>query len=148
MVPLHSGPSDRPSLIDTEQVFGALAHESRRQILILLGQRGGELPSGYLASRLPHSWPTTSRHLKVLEDAGLVDVRREGRGSNYRLNRPHLVGIVTGWLGYMAEVDPEQRWTSSGPKSIEGLAERDAGSSPSSGRDHVQQSNATQKESQ
>ena len=50
-----------PSLEDVDRVFLALAHEARRQMLILLGQCGGELPSGYLAARFPHSWPTTRR---------------------------------------------------------------------------------------
>jgi DNA-binding transcriptional ArsR family regulator len=106
-----------PSLEEVDRVFQALAHEARRQMLILLGQCGGELPSGYLASRFQHSWPTTSRHLKVLEEAGLVDVRRERRGSNYRLNRERLGQVVTGWLRYLEPADPGQRWSPSGPRS-------------------------------
>jgi DNA-binding transcriptional ArsR family regulator len=109
---------------EVDRVFLALAHEARRQMLILLGHSGGELPSGYLASRFPHSWPTTSRHLKVLEEAGLVEVRREGRGSNYRLNREHLDRVVAGWLQYLEPVGPGQRWSSSGPRSTAELARR------------------------
>jgi DNA-binding transcriptional ArsR family regulator len=109
---------------EVDRVFLALAHEARRQMLILLGRSGGELPSGYLAARFPHSWPTTSRHLKVLEEAGLVEVRREGRGSNYRLNREHLDRVVAGWLQYLEPVGPEQRWSSSGPRSTAELARR------------------------
>ena len=105
-------------------MFLALAHEARRQVLLLLGQRGGELPSGYLAARFQHSWPTTSRHLKVLEEAGLVEVRRHGRSSNYRLNRARLEHVVGGWMGHLEPVGPEQRWSSSGPKSTAALAER------------------------
>jgi DNA-binding transcriptional ArsR family regulator len=106
-------------------VFQALAHEARRQMLLLLGQCGGELPSGYLAARFPHSWPTTSRHLKVLEEAGLVEVRRQRRGSNYRLNRQRLESVVGGWLRYLEPVDPKQHWTAKGPRSTAALA-RDA----------------------
>lgn len=105
-------------------MFLALAHEARRQVLLLLGQRGDELPSGYLAARFQHSWPTTSRHLKVLEEAGLVDVRRHGRSSNYRLNRARLEQVVGGWMGHLEPVDPQQRWSSTGPKSTAALAER------------------------
>lgn len=105
-------------------MFVALAHEARRQLLLLLAQRGGELPSGYLASRFQHSWPTTSRHLGVLEKAGLVEVRREGRSSHYRLNRARLEQVVGGWLRYLEPVGPEQRWRSSGPKSTPELVER------------------------
>jgi DNA-binding transcriptional ArsR family regulator len=122
-----------PSLEDVDRVFLALAHEARRQMLILLGQCGGELPSGYLAARFPHSWPTTSRHLKVLEEAGLVEVRRERRSSNYRLNRERLNGIVTGWLSHLEPADPGQRWTPSGPRSTSALARRATGKASGTG---------------
>src|SRR5215813_4533933 len=120
------GQSGSPSLREVDRVFMALAHEARRQILILLGQSGGELPSGYLAARFSHSWPTTSRHLKVLEEAGLVAVRRERRGSNYRLNREHLDHVVAGWLRYLQPVNPEKRWSASGPRSTSALSRRGA----------------------
>jgi DNA-binding transcriptional ArsR family regulator len=120
----HPEPPTSPSLEDVDRVFLALAHEARRQVLLLLGQRGDELPSGYLAAHFQHSWPTTSRHLKVLEEAGLVQVRRHGRGSNYRLNRARLEHVVGGWMRYLEPVGPEQRWSSSGPKSTAALAER------------------------
>ena len=122
-----------PSLEDVDRVFLALAHEARRQMLILLGQCGGELPSGYLAARFPHSWPTTSRHLKVLEEAGLVEVRRQRRSSNYRLNRERLNNIVTGWLSHLEPADPGQRWTPSGPRSTSALARRATGTPPDLG---------------
>ncbi len=114
-------------------MFLALAHEARRQMLIMLGQYGGELPSGYLAARFPHSWPTTSRHLKVLEEAGLVEVRRQRRSSNYRLNRERLNGVVTGWLSHLEPADPGQRWTPSGPRSTSALAWRGIGTAPDAG---------------
>ncbi len=113
-----------PSLEDVEAVFLALSHEARRHVLLLLAQKGDELPSGYLAARFQHSWPTTSRHLKVLEEAGLVVVRREGRGSLYRLNRERLRGVVEGWLRHLEPVGPDRTWTSSGPKTTGGLAAR------------------------
>ena len=84
----------RTSAADTEAVFAALANESRRNILLLLSHLGDELPSGYLAARFQHSWPTTTRHLGVLEKAGLVVVRREGRGAFYRLHRDRVRQVV------------------------------------------------------
>src|SRR5215510_9724899 len=114
----------KPSLADTDAVFGALAHEARRNIVLILSHLGGELPSGYLAARFAHSWPTTTRHLGVLEQAGLVTVRREGRGSFYRLNRERLVGVVGAWLGLVEPVGPEKKWTSSGPRSTRALRDR------------------------
>ena len=75
-------------------------NEARRHILLILlilSHLGGELPSGYLAKRFQHSWPTT-RHLGVLERAGLVEVRRQGRSSHYRVNRERLSHVAGSWL--------------------------------------------------
>jgi DNA-binding transcriptional ArsR family regulator len=119
-------------------VFQALAHEARRQILLQLGHCGGELPSGYLAARFSHSWPTTSRHLKVLEEAGLVEVRRQRRGSNYRLNRQRLESVVGGWLRYLEPVDPDQRWSPTGPRSTSALGADASGNDRESGADNEQ----------
>jgi DNA-binding transcriptional ArsR family regulator len=113
-----------PALEDVESVFLALSHEARRYIVLLLSQAGGELPSGYLATRFQHTWPTTTRHLGVLEKAGVVKVRREGRSSHYSLNREHLRGVIEGWLRLVEPVGPENKWSSKGPKSTEELRRR------------------------
>jgi DNA-binding transcriptional ArsR family regulator len=113
-----------PSLEDVDVVFEALAHEARRHIVLLLSHSGGELPSGYLAARFSHSWPTTTRHLGVLEKAGIVEVRREGRTSRYRLDRERLRGVVEGWLRHLTPVTPEKKWTSRGPRSTRELSAR------------------------
>jgi len=109
----------RVTLADTEAVFGALAHEARRNILMTLSHLGGELPSGYLAARFQHSWPTTTRHLGVLQKAGLVTVRREGRGSFYRLNRERVRQVLGTWLGYLDPPGPEKTWAPTGPRSTQ-----------------------------
>jgi DNA-binding transcriptional ArsR family regulator len=105
-----------PTLVEAERVFAALAHQVRRHIIQLLAQRGDELPSGYLAKRFSHSWPTTTRHLHVLEDAGVVTVRREGRSSVYRLERDRIRRVVGGWLALLDPPTPDQTWRSSGPR--------------------------------
>ena len=87
-------------LDEIEAVFGALAHAARRHILIVLNARGGRVAAGDIASRFGHSWPTTSRHLRVLLDAGLVEVEREGRGWLYVLNRERLTRVAGGWLNW------------------------------------------------
>jgi DNA-binding transcriptional ArsR family regulator len=107
-----------PSLEETECVFEALSHEVRRHILLLLSHLGDELPSGYLAKRFAHSWPTTTRHLHVLEAAGLVSVRREGRCCVYRLERERLLRVAGGWLALLDPTTPEQTWRSSGPRTL------------------------------
>jgi DNA-binding transcriptional ArsR family regulator len=106
-----------PRFEDIESVFAALSHEVRRHIVVLLSHRGGELPSGYLAQRFAHSWPTTTRHLHGLEAAGLVTVRRDGRNVVYRLERDRLRRVVGGWLALLDPSTPEQTWRSSGPRS-------------------------------
>ena len=110
-----------PRLDEIETVFAALAHEARRHVLLLLAHLGDELPSGYLAARFQHSWPTTSRHLKILQEAGLVVVRREGRSSWYRLDRARLERVAGGWLRHLEPVDPSRKWKSSGPKTTREL---------------------------
>jgi len=64
--------------------FRALADETRRDILRLL--RDGPLTSGEIANRFDSSWPTISRHLAVLRDAGLVIPERKGQEIRYELN--------------------------------------------------------------
>jgi DNA-binding transcriptional ArsR family regulator len=111
------------SLETVDVVFGALAHEARRHIVVLLAH-AGELSSGYLAAKFQHSWPTTTRHLAVLEDAGIVSVRREGRGSHYRLDRDRVRGVLEGWLRHLVPVDPEQTWAPTGARTTRELARR------------------------
>jgi DNA-binding transcriptional ArsR family regulator len=112
----------KPSLEEVDAVFLALAHEARRHIVLLLAHSGGELPSGYLAARFQHSWPTTTRHLKVLEEAGLVEVRREGRTSNYRLDRERLQHVLGDWLRHLEPVGPDKKWAPTGPRSTRELS--------------------------
>jgi DNA-binding transcriptional ArsR family regulator len=66
------------------QVFRALADETRRTILRML--RDGPLASGQIADRFSSSWPTISRHLAVLREAGLVATERQGQEIRYELN--------------------------------------------------------------
>src|SRR5947208_10601060 len=107
-----------PTLEAIETVFAALSHDVRRHIVQLLSHLGGELPSGYLASRVAHSWPTTTRHLHVLEAAGLVSARREGRSCVYRLERERLQHVVGGWLALLEPSTPEETWRSRGPRTV------------------------------
>src|SRR5258707_14676277 len=64
--------------------FRALADQTRREILRML--RAGPKTSGEIASRFQSSWPTISRHLAVLRDAGLVLTERKGQEIYYELN--------------------------------------------------------------
>lgn len=83
---------------ELERVFRALAHDSRRHILVTLRARGGRMTAGEIAARFSCSWPTTTRHLRVLEDAGLVSVQRRGRERVYVLEARRLTRVAGGWL--------------------------------------------------
>lgn len=93
-------------LAELEAVFGALAHASRRHILLVLVARGGRVTAGDIAARFQCSWPTTSRHLKVLLEAGLVAVEREGREWIYVLQAERLKRVAGGWLDWF---EPKER---------------------------------------
>ena len=76
----------------------ALGHASRRHILVVLDARGGRMAAGAIAKRFSCSWPTTTRHLRLLETAGLVRVERVGREWQYVLEAERLQQVVGGWL--------------------------------------------------
>ena len=99
---LHDPPA-APPIAEVEGVFLALSHEARRHVILLLSQLGGELPSGYLAARFQHSWPTTTRHLKVLEEAGLVLTQKSGREKLHFLNPVPIRLIHDRWIDKYTE---------------------------------------------
>jgi DNA-binding transcriptional ArsR family regulator len=66
---------------DISASFAALADPTRRDIFERLAKRSQSV--GDLAAHLPVTRPAVSQHLKVLRDAGLVDVRREGTRNVY-----------------------------------------------------------------
>jgi DNA-binding transcriptional ArsR family regulator len=75
--------------------FEVLAEPRRREILDLL--RTGERPVGELVERLLVTQPGVSKHLKVLREAGLVEVRRDAQRRWYRL-RPDPLAEIDAWL--------------------------------------------------
>src|SRR4051794_36213522 len=75
--------------------FAVLAEPSRRDILDLL--RHGERPVGDLVEHLRLSQPAVSKHLRVLRDAGLVEVRADAQRRLYRL-RPEPLTEIDEWL--------------------------------------------------
>jgi len=81
--------------MDTTSAIEVLAEPSRRRILDLLRQ--GERPVGDLVERMALSQPAVSKHLKVLRDAGLVDVRAVAQRRLYRV-RPEPLAELDAWL--------------------------------------------------
>ena len=102
----NSSPSDPAAkLAALEAAFTALAHPARRQILLTIHFRGGSVNAGEIARRFSHAWPTTTRHLRVLESAGLLTFEKQGRSRIYRIERDRLA-LVTEWLHWF-DVDPK-----------------------------------------
>jgi DNA-binding transcriptional ArsR family regulator len=79
----------------TADAFNAVAEPRRRQILDVLA--GGERPVNDLVVELSVAQPQVSKHLRVLKEVGLVEVRSNGRQRLYRLNGPALKPIHD-WL--------------------------------------------------
>ena len=57
------------------------------------------MSAGDIARRFGHAWPTTTRHLRVLESAGLLSQTRHGRTRIYRLERAQL-DVANEWLSW------------------------------------------------
>ena len=87
----------------TTDAFNAVAEPRRRQILDLLAH--GERPVNDLVDRLGLAQPQVSKHLRVLREVGLVEVRDEGRRRLYRLNGEPLKPIHEWVKNY------ERTWT-------------------------------------
>jgi DNA-binding transcriptional ArsR family regulator len=104
---------------DLDAVLAALAHEARRHILLVAWFGGGTLTAGDLAARFSHSWPTTSRHLRVLEEAGLMRVEKQGRERVYKVADDRLA-IVSDWLRWFRQrpAEPEVATPSLPPDAI------------------------------
>lgn len=79
-----------------EAVLRALADESRRTVVETLA--GGPATAGELAALLPIARPGVSRHLRVLREAGLVEVRQDAQRRVYSLS-PGPLAEVDEWLG-------------------------------------------------
>ena len=94
--------SAKRRLADYDAVFSAIYSAARRQILMILHFRGDQMTSGEIADRFSCTWATTSRHLRKLEDSGLVEVERSGREWIYKLNRKRLE-VVTEWLEWFSK---------------------------------------------
>ncbi|GAA1005313.1 hypothetical protein Aple_094070 [Acrocarpospora pleiomorpha] len=85
-----------------EAFFSALAHPARRRVLLTICFNGGSMTAGEIAGVFSHAWQTTTRHLQVLETAGLVSSERQGRLRVYRLE-PKRLNLVSQWLAHFSQ---------------------------------------------
>lgn len=83
----------------TSDVFNAIAEPRRREILELLAD--GERSVSDIAAALELAQPSISKHLQVLRDVGLVELRRDGRRALYRTN-PRPLRTIHDWSGLFA----------------------------------------------
>ena len=84
-----------------DRIFEALSSTVRRKILAYLSAT--DLTAGEIADRFEISKPSVSKHLSILENAGLVTSRRQGQFIHYSLVRENLVNTLN---GYVQEVCP------------------------------------------
>lgn len=84
-----------------DRVFEALASSSRRQILAYLTT--GELTAGEIGERFDFSKPALSSHLRILEDAGLIEREKRGQFVYFRQVPGRLANTLFAWA---AEVCP------------------------------------------
>jgi len=80
-----------------DEVFKALADPTRRSLLDELFERDGQTLSE-LEGRLPMTRFGVMKHLRVLEEAGLVKTRKRGREKLHFLNPVPLYGIYERWI--------------------------------------------------
>lgn len=84
-----------------DRVFEALASTPRRQILAYLS--AGELTAGEIGERFDFSKPALSSHLRILEDAGLIEREKRGQFVYFRQVPERLTNTLFAWA---AEVCP------------------------------------------
>lgn len=99
-----------------DKVFEALASTPRRKILAYLAKV--DLTAGEIAGRFNMSKPAISKHLSVLENAGLVASEKRGQFVHYSLVREHLANTLNGFVQHVCPV--------STPLKRESAALRDA----------------------
>lgn len=87
-----------------EKVFQALASAPRRNILAYLSKTS--LTAGEIAERFEMTKPSLSKHLSILENAGLIKGERRGQFIHYSLVQDNVVNTLN---GYLQEVCPFAR---------------------------------------
>lgn len=85
----------------------ALSDPTRRRVVELLA--AGELTAGQIAEHFDHSRPAVSRHLRLLREAGVVDVRAEGTSRVYTLRRDPLADAQAWFAQRLDALDTELR---------------------------------------
>ncbi|MBX2869551.1 MAG: metalloregulator ArsR/SmtB family transcription factor [Acidiferrobacterales bacterium] len=89
---------------NVDKIFEALSSTVRRKILAYVSE--SPLSAGDIAEKFQMSQPAISKHLKILENAELLDKTREGQFIYYEMRKDTLSGALA---GYMQQVCPPSR---------------------------------------
>lgn len=79
-----------------DKIFQALSSATRRKILAYLS--GGKMNAGQISERFSISKPSLSKHLSILENAGLVSAERSGQFIYYGLVEANLVNTLNSFV--------------------------------------------------
>ena len=90
-----------------DKIFEALASAPRRKILAYLSE--ADLTAGEIAARFDMTKPSISRHLALLENAGLVQSVKRGQFIHYALVRENLVNTLNGYVQTVCPVSKPLR---------------------------------------
>src|SRR5437868_1060405 len=104
--------------MDLDRTFAALADPTRRTLLGSLER--GERTLSQLAAPLPITLMAVQKHVRVLEEAGLVATRKHGRSRHVRL-RVHTLHDASQWIK-----EAEARWNAAFDRLAQALEEEDA----------------------
>jgi len=88
--------------MNEDHVFAALASMPRRKILAYLSKTS--LTAGEIADRFEMTKPSMSKHLRVLENAGLVKSEKRGQFVHYRVADDNMLGTLYGLLATFCPV--------------------------------------------
>ena len=88
------------------KIFKIIGDENRLKILEIL--RSGEICQCEIIPLIEQSQPTASRHLKLLENAGLIRSRKDGTRVFYNVVDPHIFNLIESIDGNMIELISQQ----------------------------------------
>lgn len=105
-----------------DKVFEALASTPRRKILAYLSEV--ELTAGEIAARFDMSKPAISKHLQILENAGLVKSEKRGQFVHYALVPDNLANTLNGFVQRLCPVSTPLRRESAAMRKTRGKKPR------------------------
>jgi ArsR family transcriptional regulator len=91
-------------MLNYSKFFKAVGDPSRQKIMKVLRKKG-EMKVGDIVAKIKLAQPTVSQHLKVLADAGIVNVRKQGQESYYALCNTTIYDVISGFMKHYYKKD-------------------------------------------